>query len=203
MKLITAVIPGASPGERPQELFKEARRRLRWMDYYESHDRNAPLTCRHFDISPQTFYRWKRRYAPRNLKTLEDRSRRPRRVRQPTASADLIEAVLKTRRECPRWGKEKIARLLNEDGWQVSVSMVGRILKRFRDRSILKEPICSSISVRKRLRQRPYATRKPREYQARQPGDIVQLDTIDVRPLPGVIIKHFTARDVVSRWDVV
>lgn len=26
---------------------------------------------------------------------------------------------------------------------------------------------------------------------------------MDVRPLPGVIIKHFSARDVVSRWDVI
>ena len=36
-----------------------------------------------------------------------------------------------------------------------------------------------------------------------EPGDLVQLDTLDVRPLPGVILKQFTARDVVSRWDVV
>ena len=31
----------------------------------------------------------------------------------------------------------------------------------------------------------------------------MQLDTLDVRPLPGVVLKHFTARDVISRWDVV
>ena len=36
-----------------------------------------------------------------------------------------------------------------------------------------------------------------------EPGGLVQVDTLDVRPLPGVILKHFTARDVVSRWDVV
>jgi len=35
-----------------------------------------------------------------------------------------------------------------------------------------------------------------------KPGDIVEVDTLDVRPLPGVILKHFTARDVISRWDV-
>ena len=28
------------------------------------------------------------------------------------------------------------------------------------------------------------------------------MDTLDVRLLPGVVFKHFTARDVVSRWDV-
>jgi len=49
---------------------------------------------------------------------------------------------------------------------------------------------------------RPYAVRKPKEYVAREPGDIVEVDTLDVRPLPGVILKHFTARDVISRWDV-
>lgn len=37
---------------------------------------------------------------------------------------------------------------------------------------------------------------------AKKPGDIVEVDTLDGRPLPGVILKHFTARDVISRWDV-
>ena len=31
----------------------------------------------------------------------------------------------------------------------------------------------------------------------------LQLDTLEVRPVPGIVLKHFTARDVVSRWDVV
>jgi putative transposase len=50
---------------------------------------------------------------------------------------------------------------------------------------------------------RPYATRKPREYLVKRPGDLVQVDTLDVRPLPNVIIQQITARDVVSRWDVI
>jgi transposase InsO family protein len=45
--------------------------------------------------------------------------------------------------------------------------------------------------------------RKPKGYPVEAPGDLVQLDTLDVRPLPGVLIKHYTARDVVSRWDVI
>ena len=35
-----------------------------------------------------------------------------------------------------------------------------------------------------------------------KPGDIVEVDTLDVRPLPGMILRHFTARDIISRWDV-
>jgi transposase InsO family protein len=44
--------------------------------------------------------------------------------------------------------------------------------------------------------------RKPKQYAVSEPGDLVEVDTLDVRPVPGVIFKQFTARDVVSRWDV-
>ena len=87
--------------------------------------------------------------------------------------------------------------------WQVSTSMVGRILSYLKARGVLKEAPRNGISTRKRLWRRPYAIRKPRGYPVMEPGDLVQVDTLDVRPLPGVILKQFTARDVVSRWDVV
>jgi len=57
---------------------------------------------------PQTFYRWKRRYNPNNLESLEDRSHQPKRVRRPTWTGEQADAVLKVREEYPRWGKDKI-----------------------------------------------------------------------------------------------
>ena len=203
MHIVSRRVRGVSCLAQTPELSKPARQRLKWMDYYNSHDHNARLTCRYFGISPQTFYRWKRRYDPHNLKSLEDRSRRPRRLRQPTWSTELVERVLKLREEYPRWGKDKLVVLLREGRWQVSTSMVGRIMRYLKDRGMLREPVSNHISARKRHRQRPYATRKPKDYLAKEPGDIVQLDTLDVRPLPGVVLKHFTARDMVSRWDVI
>jgi transposase InsO family protein len=172
------------------------------MDYYEGHGRNARLACRHFDISPQTFYRWRRRYHPHNLRTLEDRSRRPHRRRQPTWSPQLADAVLSLRDKYPRWGKDKLVVLLRQQGWQVSTSMVGRILRRLRDQGVLVEPPRQPVSARRRPQLRPYAVRKPKDYRVAFPGDLVQVDTLDLRPLPGVVFKHFTARDVVCRWDV-
>jgi transposase InsO family protein len=172
------------------------------MDYYQDHGTNARLTCRHFDISPQTFYRWLRRYNPRDLATLEERSRRPHQTRRPTWSPELAQAVQQIREQFPRWGKDKLAPLLRKEGWECSTSMVGRILTRLKERGALVEPVLSTVSARKPRPPRPYAVRKPRDYQACQPGDIVQVDTLDLRPLPGVVLKHFTARDVVSRWDV-
>ena len=203
MKIKSGVVSGVSRLARIKELSREATRRLRWFDYYYCHGRNARLTCRHFGISPQTFYRWKHRYDPDHPGSLEDRSRRPRHVRQPTWTTEIAEAVLKLREEYPRWGKDKLVILLHEDGYQVSASMVGRMIRHLKQRGVLKEPVPNHISARKGQRQRPYAVRKPREYVAREPGDIVQIDTLDVRPLPGVAFKHFTARDVVSRWDII
>ena len=115
----------------------------------------------------------------------------------------MAQAVLELREEYPRWGKEKLAVLIKGKGYDLSVSMVGRIIKYLKERGVLKEPILNSISARKRLRKRPYAIRKPKEYQAIVPGDIVEVDTLDVRPMAGVTFKQFTARDIVSRWDVI
>ena len=49
---------------------------------------------------------------------------------------------------------------------------------------------------------RPYALRKPPAHPVAAPGDLVQLDTMHLTPLPGVERRHFSAVDVVSRWSV-
>ena len=167
-------------------------------------DRGVPVdeACRLVGEARSNVYRW--RDALRNLGPdgLVNRSRRPKTVRQPSWGSELVQAVLGFRERYPRWGKDKLVVLLRRVGWQVSTSMVGRILSHLKVRGMLKEAPGPGIPTRRRARQRPYAVRKPREYQASVPGDIVQIDTLDLRPLPGVILKHFTARDVVSRWDV-
>jgi len=185
------------------ELSRTARQRLKWFDYYNVHGHNARLTCRYFGISPQTFYRWKRRYNPHHLQSLEDHSRRPTHLRQATWSAELAQAVLRLREQYPRWGKDKLVILLREQGWQVSTSMVGRIIHHLKERGVLQEPIRNRVSAHRRTLKRPHAVRKPKDYEVTQPGDLIQLDTLDIRPLPGVVLKHFTARDVTSRWDVI
>ncbi|HET8624433.1 MAG TPA: helix-turn-helix domain-containing protein [Gemmatimonadales bacterium] len=189
------------PGAWVAPATKAGRQRLKWFDWHGTHGRNVSLTCRHFGISRQTFYRWQRRYDPRDLRHLDDRSSRPQRVRQPSWTADRVAAVKRLREQYPRWGKDKLVVLLAREGIQVSVAMVGRILSYLKRTGQLIEPL-RRISARKRLGKRPYATRKPQEYTPTAPGDLVQLDTLDIRPEPGVVLKQFTARDVVSRWDV-
>ena len=85
----------------------------------------------------------------------------------------------------------------------LSVSRVGRILERLRRTGELREPVGRRISVRARRWVRPHAIRRPAGHRIEQPGDLVELDTLDVRP-PGIShpYKQFTARDRASRWDV-
>jgi transposase InsO family protein len=117
-------------------------------------------------------------------------------------TVELVEAVVGLREQYPRWGKDKLLVLLRSQGYQTSSSTVGRILTYARKRGILVEPTVTPVSAGKRARRRPYGIRKPKDYEANQCGDIVQLDTLDLRPLPGVNLKHFTAHDVRSKWNV-
>jgi len=199
---VYCTVPGYKRLADLPKLSRKAGQRLKWFDYYNSHGRNARLTCRYFGISPQTFYRWKERYHPKHIESLEDLSHRPKHLRQPAYSVALIEAVLRLREEYSRWGKDKLVILLRREGCICSASTVGRILKKLKERGVLKEPLPNHISARKSPRQRPYAVRKPKDYVVKEPGDIVEVDTLDVRPLPGLVLKHFTARDVISRWDI-
>jgi putative transposase len=178
--------------------------RLRWLEWHETHGSNVSLTCRHFGISRPTFYRWQARYTAVNLAALEDRCSRPRRVRSPSWTTELVEAVLHLRTQFPRWGKDKLVVMLRRQGHAVSTSMVGRILRALADRRLLPAPL-QWISARKRRRWlRQHARRKPKDYLPVRPGDLVQMDTLDVRlgSIPRMIFKHFGARDMASRWDV-
>ena len=188
-----------------KKLSKPAQRRLQWMLFYYFNGRNVARTCRHFGISRQSFYRWKRRFDRHDLSTLEAHSHRPKKVRQPTWTPALAERVLALRKQYPRWGKDKLAVLLRREQRTVSTSMVGRILVQLRRRGVLHEPPKPAVLLRARrkLRKRPWAVRKPKYWRIEQPGDLVEIDTKEIRMRGGVILKHFSARDVISRWDVV
>lgn len=189
----------------PPELDASGEERLRWVKAWRqvrARGISGEEAAAMLDKARATLYRWERRLQQDGPRGLMDRSRAPRRRRQPTWSPELAQAVQQLRETYPRWGKEKLAVLLRREGWSISTSMVGRILKRLKDRGVLREPGRNGLRAWKRPRPRPYAVRKPKEYQPQQAGDLVQVDTLDVRPLPGVILKHLTARDVISRWDV-
>ena len=129
---------------RRRTISPEAAKKLRWMDHWNRH-RNARLSCRFFGISPKTFYRWKNRFDPYDLTTLEEESRRPRHRRQPQTPAVVVEAIL------------KLVVLLARKGLKGSASTVGRVMNRLKARGVLVEPV--NVTQAKLARKRRW---KPR-----------------------------------------
>lgn len=98
------------------KLSKEACQRLEWLIFYESTaKKNASLTCRHFAIIPKTFYKWKNRFDEKNLRTLEDQSKAPKKTRQKEITGTEESRVISLRKEHMVWGKMKLQELYHRE----------------------------------------------------------------------------------------
>jgi transposase InsO family protein len=210
MNVYGSIIPGATTlarllpegtreARKPRPASREARHRQKVLDWHEEHGGKASLTARHFGCSRSTVYA----LLKRSKDDLEDRSRRPKRVRRPTWSDELEAMVLKLRQDNPRWGKDMLTPILRRDGVEVSVSMVGRILSKLKREGRLLPATLKDPCIVSRPQIRPYAVRMPKDYLVQAPGDLVQVDTADVRYDGSArIYKHFGGRDYIARWDV-
>src|ERR1019366_6627776 len=169
--------------EPPHTLSRKGRARLQMIAWHDAHRGNKSLPARHFGVTRATLYKWLSRYDKRHLKSLESRSNRPQRVRQPEWSTEAVVAVLELRKRFPRWGKKKLTVLLKRAGWALSQSTVGRILAHLLHSGQLHFH-CRQVQMRWRKVNRPWAVRKPKDFGARLPSDILQIDTVDLRPVP-------------------
>ena len=189
------------------ELSREARVRLSWMDFYGECG-NVVLTCRHFGISRQTYYRWQKGYDSLDLASLEEHSHCPRRRRQPTWSCLLEERVLQLRLQSvavSALGQRQAGASAGAAAWGGFYFDGGPYssaaeAQRAADRTA---PGTGVPGSRRALRPRPYAVRKPKQYAVSKPGDLVEVDTLDVRPVPGVSLQtvHRPRRDLALGRD--
>ena len=117
-----------------EKLSLEAKVRYKAINLYSSGDYSLGQICEIFEINRSTFYRWRKKYKPSRVESLEDRSRRPHQVRSKVVRNHQVEMqVCPVRRKYPYFGKEKIKRILERDGHiNISVSSVGRILTQYR-----------------------------------------------------------------------
>lgn len=134
------------------ELLEEIKQRLEWFDYYEKHDRNARLTCRHFGISPDTFYRWKRRYKSNDHLSLVDnkKTRRPKRLREPATPLLVVNRIRDLKERYPTWGRNKLWILLKNEGICISAVTIGRVIIRLQKSGQLRKSIINRIGEEKK-----------------------------------------------------
>ena len=200
MSIYGAILPGAARLARlPAEPSEEARRRFKVVQWCQEHDRRVRLTARHFGFSPDTISRWLRVFAAEGVVGLEPRSRRPKRVRQPTTPTEVIVRIQALRERYPRWGREKLRVLLEREGITLSAKSIDRVISRLKARGVLREP----LRPRKTARWRQERLRRPKELPVDHPGALVQLDTRQVPLGKGKVLYQFGAVDCFTRKRVV
>jgi len=183
------------------ELTPKERDRLRALSLWQE-SKDVKHVCRTFQMSQATLYRWRKRFDPHDIDSLKEHSRRSSLTSWISFSGHRAQRKCLGRETYPRWGKDKLVVLGRSKGHQASTSTVGRILSYLKQHGRLVEPKRPKIRTAQQRRSRPYAVRKPKHYHALKPGDLLELDTLDVRPLPKVILKQLTARDVVCFQDI-
>ena len=167
-------------------LTAEERFRLRFMYAYEMEKKNGKVNvrklCLLFGIGKSTFYKWRRRYKPHNMYTLQSHSRRPK----TTKSIDwsLVIEICDWKRNNPAKSHYYLYQLWLKEG---------------------RTPPCSPKTVynwwRKRgliIKRHKRKRRKTKLFnQARIPGELIQIDT---KYLEGRRRFQYTAIDVASKW---
>lgn len=180
-----------------ETLSDKAKIRFKAIDLYSSGKYTIGQISEIFEIDRSTFYRWRKSYNPKSLKSLEDKSKKPKRVRQKVVrNYEAEHAVCEIRRKYPYFGKEKIQRILKRDhGLDISVSSVGRILTQYR--SILPRLKVVRKRVKTRKRDRIRLNQVKRDMQGKI-SEWLQADTIELN-LKWIKAYIFTAVDPVSK----
>ena len=150
--------------------------RLEWIIHYHTKaGNNASLTSRHFNIPRQMFYYWFNRFQEDNLRTLEDRDRAPKRVRQREITSSQEQRVVAIRKAHMYWGKEKLS-IIYFKTYQEKISC-WKIQKTIEKYRLYPNPKRNQRTQTKRLN----ARRKKRITEFRNKpvlGHLVHLDTI-------------------------
>ena len=151
--------------------------------------REAPWSV---GLSRASYYRWKGRLKDEGLTGLKPRSKRPQRLRGKVHWSPEVEGL---RKENPTWGRWPIRLSWRKAGYTLSGRTVGRILAYLEGQGRIERVAGFLARARRgksqRRAPRPYAQRRPPGYEARAPGDLVQIDTLSVSLGPGEEVKHF------------
>lgn len=199
MTIYGTIVPGmaaiARSASLTDSLTERAKYRIKVLDWWKFHGKNSALAARHFGIGRNTLWRWIKRCERHGLAGLEEDSRRPKNVREPTTSWNIVIRTVQLRKRYPAWSKHKIHALLQREGIATSESTVGRILKR---RGLIDK---KTSQQRRKAALRPRA-RFPHGFRICEAGDMIQIDTKYIMLTGGRKFFQFTAIDVLTKQRV-
>lgn len=149
-------------------------------------------------ISRATFFRHKK--ILHNLKqNIYPLNKAPKKKRQSGFGESVRQLILRTRRENPTYGKNKIAIIIKRDhGVEISESSVGRIIKEFQERGLIRKSISAPREQRKR-RFIGHAQPWHGKLKATKPGEMVQIYHMTATK-NNISCKHFQGWDPTSKF---
>ena len=176
---------------------QEVERRVKILSFWRVHREEAARDA--FRVSRRTLYRWSAAltHAQGKLEAIDPRSTAPSKRRHRTYPPGFIEAIIALRHEHPRLGKEKCAPLLRNQGFNVSVSFVGRTLADLKKRRLLPSNTRLSFYARSGtfVEKTPHIRKKLRRPKGYR---VLEVDTV-VRFIDGVKRYILTGIDTERR----
>lgn len=178
-------------------LSKAALARLYWFDWYQTHGKNVSLTCRHFGISRDTLYTWKRRFKPYNLQTLEDdtANRKPHKLREMTTDPKILARIYEIRLADLEKSKYEIQAELLREGITVGRSAIQKVINRHME--LLNTQHRKRLKIHRTLK--IARIKAARELKTKDLGSLVMIDTKHLYVL-GIRFYLFVAIDCKSRY---
>lgn len=161
---------------RSANLSSAALKRLTWFDYHHTHEENISLTCRHFGISRDTFYLWKKRFNPQNLHSLEDnlKTRTPHHLREMTTPTWILKKIYDIRLHDAEKSKYEIqAELRDIYGVKLGYNTIQKVI----NRHIELKNTQHKATLKKHRNYSIARIRAAKELKEKSLGSLVQIDT--------------------------
>ncbi len=182
---------------------KEAKQRLKIIQFWQNHGLKATEDA--FGARRSTLYGWRKIYVDSSHKIESLNPGKQARINNHKREINpLILAEIKRLRleVCPNMGKAKIKKYLDifseENSLPIySESKIGRIIK---DKKIYHHRQSASYFGQVKLLVKESKERKPDTFRAKQPGDLVEIDTV-VKFAWNIKRYILTAVDVHSRYS--
>lgn len=185
-------------------LTDKAKHKLKVIAFWQKHGLQATKDA--FGVKERTLYDWKQklRQGGGAALSLNDKSKRPKRVREREWPQKVKDEIRRLRREHPNLGKEKVHFFLasfcqKDDVECPSVSTVGNLIRDMGGLRTVPEKVRhdGTIIARKRTKR----ARKPKQFKAEHPGHCGAFDTIE-KHLNGLRRYVITFTDVYSRFSL-
>jgi len=176
---------------------QEVERRVKILDFWKEYGEKAAKDA--FGVSRRTLHRWQSTLdqAQGKLDSLDPKHRTPQRRRKRKVLPDVESFIIREREAHPRLGKKKLRVLLEEEGFKLSESYVGRVIGDLKARGLLSQDRKLSFQGKTgNLTETPVCKRKKIRRKVKRG---MELDTI-VRFVDGVKRYILTAIDVERKF---